>query len=371
MSSRRGSLLTALLLTAALFCAMPNLLESLITRDSNRMDQRLRPAKSRTLTVWLMPSSIGDRKLLNELCAAFEKENDGVRIYLRSVTETELAAEDAVLPDILLHTTSSIQVPEQRLLPMTEPDGIASDALSSGYSSAKLYAIPLWYSPNVLSIPASWFKEDDAPTATPKPSSFFNLQTPAPTLSEHAPAAYLAPDDLPWNQLLSPGSLVLSGGVALQQLLFICPAQLRGELISGCQAATDAAEGITPARVQTLAAHQSAVASGQDITALPLTPATSASVRYASLCRRGSDALAFLDFFISNAAQAAVPNHSLLPAATVAIASDAITNALYEGFQNGCLFPNAFAYTPEELDSLCHDAFLRNLDPVQTLLRLR
>ena len=51
MSARRASLLTALLLTAALLCAMPGMLASLRGGDANRMDERLRPARTRTRCV--------------------------------------------------------------------------------------------------------------------------------------------------------------------------------------------------------------------------------------------------------------------------------------------------------------------------------
>lgn len=374
MSSRRATLLTTLLLTAALFCAMPQLFQALPYSDTNRMDQRLRPASSRTLTVWVIShSSTSDRKLINELCAAFEKQEKGVRVFLRTVTTLELAAENTVLPDAVLYSSGTVLMPEQFFLPLVAPDRLPAAVLSCGKSSLQLYGIPLWYSPNVLSIPRTWLADDDEPTPTPKPSSFFNLQTPSPALDDQAIAPYLMASDLPWDRLLTPGALILSDGVSLQQLLSICPAQLRGELISGCQAAATASTttDTQPARIQTLSQHLSAASSGQGVIACPLTPATCDSIRSFSLCKDTEDARAFLSFLLSDVAASTAIAHHLLPTVSISIASDALTNALFQSFQNGCLFPNVFAHTNEELDSLCLDAFMRNLDPTETLLRLR
>ena len=95
---RHAGVLSALLLTAALLCAMPGLTKW--PEQQGRADERLRPAQLRTLTVWLTPGEVDDRKLISELCAAFEKEHPGVRVFLRVVTGGEYAGETAVLPDV-------------------------------------------------------------------------------------------------------------------------------------------------------------------------------------------------------------------------------------------------------------------------------
>ena len=77
----------------------------------------LRPARMRTLTVWLMPGGVNDRKLLNQACAAFEKQQSGVRVFLRTVTAEEWTAADAVLPDVALLATGSLNIPERVLVP--------------------------------------------------------------------------------------------------------------------------------------------------------------------------------------------------------------------------------------------------------------
>lgn len=382
MSARRASLLTALLLTAALLCAMPGMLASLRGGDANRMDERLRPARTRTLTAWVLSDTAGDGKLLSELCSAFEKAATGVRVFLRRVGAAELTAEDAVLPDIVLYTTGSVVNPEQLFLPLAKPESVPPDALISGQSGGETYGVPLWYAPSVLSLPAEWLRADDEPTPTPKPSSFFDLGTPAPTAGQEAARLFVSADDLPWKQLLQKGALALPGGVALQQLLFVCPAQLRGELIAafsptamnpvaGAAAKPTSGAPADAARIQTLSAYNAAVRAGHGLTACPVPPAVCDRVRYLSLCRDSEDARAFLRFLLSDGSQAAAPAHSLFPITLAEVSTDALTAELLGRYRDGLLFPNAFAHTLEELQSLCLDAFTREADPVETLLHLR
>ena len=140
MSARRAGLLSALLATAALLCALPGLWRGAMQADPNRMDERLRPPRARTLTVWLLPGNVEDRKLLNEACAAFEKEGGGVRVFLRTVDAQELLAPDAVLPDVALLASGSLTEPERALLPL----GGEGEMDASGKSGGVCYAMPLW-----------------------------------------------------------------------------------------------------------------------------------------------------------------------------------------------------------------------------------
>lgn len=367
MSARRASLLTALLLTAALLCAMPGIFSSFQAGDANRMDERLRPARARTLTVWLISDRVDDRRLVSELCSSFERLNEGMRVFLRRVDAAELMEENAVKPDIVLHATASLVNPEQLFLPLTGLEKIPEDALASGKSGGTPYAAPLWYAPNVLSLPAAWALGDEAPEPSAKPSSFFDLGTPAPDAAPEEGKPYLTEDELPWDRLLQKGALALPAGVALQQVQFLAPATVRAELAAAC-AGEAAAEC---ARVQTLGAYLSAVRAGGSLIACPLLPAVCDRVRYLSLCRDSGDARALAAFLLSDHAQSAAVSHSLLPVCQTEVAADALTSALLERFKNGLLFPNAFAHTLEELEALCSDAFFRAADPVETLLRLR
>ena len=140
MSTRRTGILTALLLSAALMCAMPGLVRSVLTQDPIRMDESLRAPQLQMLTVWLLPGRMEDEKLIRQSCSAFEKEHPGVRIFLRRVSVEELTDPEAVLPDALLFETGGLAIPDQLLLPLSVPD--SADA--SGTHAGIRYAIPLW-----------------------------------------------------------------------------------------------------------------------------------------------------------------------------------------------------------------------------------
>lgn len=379
MTTRRTGLMTALLLTAALLLCMPGLWRSVVSLGGGRVDDRLRPARQRTLTVWLLPGDMGDREVIARACAAFEKQRPGARVFLRVVSADEFAAEDAVLPDVALFETGAIQRPEAFFLPLAD-----EGAEPSGQSGGTCYALPLWMHANVLSLPLGWFGQDAPQTRQP---SLLASATPGPAREAQT---LLDPADVPWGLLTQSGALQKPRGVALQQLLFGCPQSLRAELAAAClgrqtstPASTAAPEGLEttlplargptatpqpdlsrPARVQTLEQHLRAVQNGEALCACVLTPAVSDQVRYAALCRDGEDARAFVRFLRE---EAEAPGY--LPARE-ASGGDAVTRRALEIYAARTL-PNAFAHTRQELLSLCEDAFARLEDPVMTLLRLR
>ena len=377
---RHAGVLSALLLTAALLCAMPGLMQW--PQQSGRADESLRPAQLRTLTVWLMPGDVGDRKLLGERCAAFEKEHDGVRIFLRVVTADEFTAENAVLPDVALFETGDLITPEV-FLPLADVSAV------SGQSAGVQRAVPLWLSPNVLSIPQNWLHE--AAQQTPKPDSLLAASTPVPTKETDA---LFSADELPWGMLLQKGAVEQPEGVGLQQLLSVCPMEERARMVSavlgmGVQPAlpTPAPSDwettlpmsrsvsptplpliTVPARVETLMDHQTRLKKGESLSACVLTPAVSTRVRYAALCRDGKDARAFVQFLLSSHSSAL--SSGLIPPGCETVHADALIQALISAYHSPTL-PNAFAHTRQEIQQLCQDGFARNEDPVRTLLGLR
>lgn len=243
MRTKRAGVLTALLLTAALFWMMPGLVRSALPKDTNRMDARLRPSRLRMLTVWLLPGEMGDGKLIRRLCTQFEKAHDGARIFLRTASAEELYAPEAVLPDVLLFETGSMAAPEGVLLPLS------GENHASGMFGGVSYALPLWMDGSVLCFPSSWM-ESDGP---------------------------------PWERLLDPGTIRIPTGTALQQLMLMCPAehreQLRTAMGEGEARVCRASEGVP-----------------EGFAGYPMTPSVSDHVRYAALCRDGGDALAFVQF---------------------------------------------------------------------------
>ena len=382
MSTRRTGILTALLLTAALMCAMPGLWQSVIHTDPWRVDDSLRPPQTETLTVWLLPGQIDDQKLIRQCCSAFEKEQQGVRVFLRRVTAEELTDPESVLPDAVLFETGSIANPEQILLPLT---GMKTDDASGIYAGLR-YAVPLWLEANVLSLPSEWF---DTPAATPEPSSFFALESTAPPQEDNDLIR-----DVPWTHLLQPGALKMPEGIALQQLLMTCPNHLRQTLAasllspaqpsptSSAPAAWSSSQPVSrsakarpapviqkSARIETIGAHLSAVEQGEALQPCLLSPAASDRVRYAAICRQNSHALAFLQFLQNQ--QKGIVQSRLIPASGSVSDGNVLMQAALALYQQGMMLPNAFEHPLEALHSLCLDRFRQLEDPAQTLLRLR
>lgn len=381
MNMRHAGVLSALLLTAALLCAMPGLMRLPVQQD--RTDERLRPAQLRTLTVWLMPGDVGDRKLINQLCTAFEKQRKGVRIFLRVVPADEWTGETAVLPDVALFETGDIAAPEQLFLPLEHAIG------NSGMFAGVQRAVPLWLAPNVLSIPQSWLQS--TLSATPRPDSLLSSATAEPA-QQHNAVLYAAA--LPWPMLLRQGATEMPEGVGWQQLLSVCPAQLRSQLLSSLldsdadppvpspgpdewvttlpvprgASPTPLPRVDTPARVETLAQHQSRLQQGEALAACVLTPAVSQRVRYTALCRNGEDAKAFVLFLLQQ--KEAALQHGLVAPGCESSTPDPLLQSLMDAYQQPVL-PNAFAHTKQELAALCADGFARCEDPVRTLLGLR
>lgn len=354
VTSRLTGTMTALLLTAALFLSMPGIAGLMRAVDTNRMDESLRPPRMRTLTVWLMPGEMGDRRVITRLIADYERQNPGLRVFLRTADAQELAGEDAVLPDAVLFENGQITTPEAFFLPLAGPSE------SSGMYGGVCYACPLWLDVNVLCLPAAWLETSAPPV--PAPRSLLAASTPAP---EPGASALLTADDLPWERLIQPGAVAMPQGVALQQLLCMCPYPLRQQLVQGM--AAGAAE--EAAQVQTLRAYLSAEGKGAETIACLMTPAVSDAVRYAALCRDGEEARGFLRFLADQSAQEASDAH-FWPLAG-GVSSGGLMGEADLQFSRSHTLPNAFAQTREGLQSLCQNAFLRNADPVETLLQLR
>lgn len=317
MPSRHTGTIAALLLTAALFLAMPGLMKQ--DGDTNRMAESLRPPRMRTLTVWLLPDGPEDRKLIGEICAAFEKQQRGARVFLRRVTAEELYGETAVLPDVVLYATGEINRPEDALLPLA-----VEQPHASGQFAGKTYGIPLWYAPEILCYPENWGED-------------------------------------PWPMLTRPDAITQPAGVSLQRLMLSCPEMLRtaftDALLGRVQPTPKPQEkrdsvppsrGKTPTPAPTV--HQPArigLSPRENEKTLALIPETSDCVRYVSLCRETEDARAFLAFL----EDWETPSFCRIGAETT--------------------LPNAYAHTREEMDEHCLDGVSRGEDPALTLLRLR
>ncbi len=354
--TRYAGILSALLLTALLLISMPGLLRSHL-ENSGRTADSLKQAESRTMVVWVTSWAAEDRQLLSSLCSAFEKQQPGLRIYLRMADAAELYAGDAVPPDVLLYGQGELPAPEGVLLPLAPPEHYSESVLWSGKYQGQLLALPLWYSPNVLCLPEAWFTQENSALATPDSGSYFALATPAPNHGE--PQATL--ETIPWGRLLEGGTVYADSPMGFTQLMMLCPVTLRSQL-AACTAAMEQ----PPPEAAVIRSLQSHYRAEDGRLALPLPTVTSLRVRYASLCRQSEDGAAFIRF-LSGAVRSA-GEHQLAHAGGGMDTTDPLLRETMLLAETGLLLPNAFTAGAA---AICTQDFAAAADPVATLLKLR
>ncbi len=359
MNTRRFSMLTSLLLTAALLYALPALLKP--EAGPQRAEPRLLPPKTRTLTVWLASDSVNDGRLINELCAAYEKERTGVRIFLRRVDGNELNDPKGVPPDIALYSTGDMRDPAQKALPLGTESGISGGLAAAGMSAGACYGLPLWYDVPVLAYPKAWLKT--AALLKRESNSYFELQTQPPA-ADAKPFADAS--DIPWRDIVTPGAMKPPQGTEWQQLMSICPPAAAGELASALKAGQ---QSNSKARIDCYSKMRGSVS--EELCVYPLIPAASHRVRFASIMRGGNDARDFLEWLLGDSAQESALLRGLMPSLVPKEIAEPELAALAELYSNGAIHPNAYERTKQELYTICEDAFYRGENPALTLLKLR
>ena len=311
--TRYAGVLSSLLLTALLLYLMPGLVAGRLA-DTGRTDERLKTPESRTLVVWITSWQQEDRRLVSSLCSAFEKQTPGLRIYLRRADADELYAGDAVLPDVVLHSTGDILSPENVLGLMTVPRGYPESAARAGRWQGRQQALPVWYAPNVVSVPAVWLMDEETdranlgeasaqgePPALLTPSGGERAYFGMPEAPGGAEMPTLSAETFPWAQLLGAGGLATEDAIGLSQLMLLCPNTLR-EALSRLAVGEPDADG-DHAVVQSLSSYLNAP-EGRAAMALPTV--TSQRVRYVSLCKAGEDGADFIRFLLGSETAKAV-----------------------------------------------------------------
>lgn len=167
---RRASLLSFLLCAALLLFAFRAAQDS---ADSPAEIPGLAAKERVLLRIWVVDAPGGGQAWLKEQLRLFEKQHKGVSTYLRQVSAEELAAPDALLPDIVLYQAGSIAEPQTVFLPLSgeaaASDGILWEALlRCGRHQGRQYGLPLCWGAWVLALDGALEPES---IATPAPTT--------------------------------------------------------------------------------------------------------------------------------------------------------------------------------------------------------
>lgn len=370
---RRMSTLMCLVLAALTLWLLPGSLQQTREAREDRVAERLAPAQTRLLTVWLLDDDTDGGRLLSRLLTAFERERGDARVRLRRVDAADLAAPDVVPPDVLLFSAYTLCGLEGRLLPIPDELPVREDALCAGRSQLRQLAVPLWFSPGVLVAPPEAAGDKSPATREPEswlaPRATAAAPTVAPDTASDPADNPFGPERIPWDALLA-GSLSVPEGVARPQLTLCAPAHLRramAERLAGEDAQASPAPNAASFAVTTYRAWRQAELPGA---AYALSPAACDAVLFAGLCRDSPQARALLQFLLSPLARREAAAEALFSCARDAEWPDDtdVARALAAVYGPSLVLPNAFARARQEAHALCRAGLA---DPAATLLSLR
>lgn len=160
----------AVLMAAALVLLTPAL-------SARQATPRLPYAAEHTLLrIWITSSIGGGQAWLKEQLKAWEKRTPGVMTYLRTVSPEEVAAEEAVLPDLILYMPGDFSSPEEVFSPLSGSLNARAPLLRAGKWRNQQYGLPLCWGAWVLAIDSAI---EPGSAATPAPTTL--LGRPAAT----------------------------------------------------------------------------------------------------------------------------------------------------------------------------------------------
>lgn len=162
------------------------------------------------LRIWSVSSLGGSDNWLKKQLRQFEKQHPGVMTYLRQVTPDALTAPDAVLPDLILYTPSTLTNPAELFAALSVPEHLSSALLQCGCWQGQQLALPLCWGGYVLAVDSRF---DAAPAATPAPTSLLgqSYATPAPDAS---------PQPYPYDAILAADTPLLTAPGSAMLILF-------------------------------------------------------------------------------------------------------------------------------------------------------
>ena len=139
---RKRLLWPCLLLTAAALALYP-ILSHFYFEQQKALPPGISRRETRLLRIWLLGDLQGAEGFLKKQAAAFEKQRPDCRIYLRSAQPSELQAPQTHLPDGVVFAPGCLANPEALLTPLAGDWPIPDRLLLCGKWQAKQYALPL------------------------------------------------------------------------------------------------------------------------------------------------------------------------------------------------------------------------------------
>ncbi len=292
------------------------------------------------LRLTLVDAPGGGQAWLNGRIRAFEKANPQISVYLRVGQASELTAEGAILPDVVLFTPGALE-DASALIPLTGAAGLREELLRAGRWRGDQLAMPLCWGGWVLAINSALEpggRVTPAPTTLlGKPAATRNAQA-TPTPGYPLPAAGKA--DV---ALQSPG------GAALFTLGAILSPEERPVLPENFAQETSAQvfEGF---RAQKWATAM--LTTGQAVALEGILPfrvmvaddVVTDQVFYGGLtASAGAEAAAFLAFLVSESSQEALYTQGLFPVRDdLALYASGMLGDVEAASRIGLTVPNAF-----------------------------
>ena len=139
---RRLAILVFLCLTLLLGFFFPDVWERAVSRNDS-LPPGIQAPQKQLLRIWIMDDKVSSTPWLKRQATAFEKEQSGVSVYIRTALAQELTKEDTVLPDLIFFSPGLIKAPENVFLPITGQFPISDGALRSGRWQGMQYALPV------------------------------------------------------------------------------------------------------------------------------------------------------------------------------------------------------------------------------------
>lgn len=330
--------LACILFTALLGLAFP-FLRGYIAAAPEQTPPGVRKGTRTLLSVWVLGDTLGASPWLRAQCAAFSKAHSGVSVWVRSVSQADMALwtqEPSAGPDVIVFAAG------ERVSPALLAETAAGDALSGAYAAAgqldgRQLAVPLCLSGYAL------LERTGEAAQTPAPRSLFGVTASPPPAPSAAPQTHIAwPDAFYAGEGF--GALALSSMNAPAGAVFLDSAAL----LSRFMAEENAAALLAVSQARQCAAQGTgyrvlAAASASDL------------VLFAARSREsGAPADALLHFLLTGQAQQSLGDRFLLPArngVTLYGSSQPMLQALSAALRDGWL-PHAFFWPDEQKDAV-------------------